>query len=108
MRLYHSTLMPLSDVIAKFTVAPARLLRLRDKGHLSAGADGDVTVIDTEREWTYDVKESASKSRNSPFDGWRLKGKARATIVGGEIAWEDSADGENSGCALPEAGARCV
>jgi dihydroorotase len=89
MRLYHSKLMPLSDVIAKFTAAPARLLRLSDKGHLGVGADGDLTVIDTEREWIYDVKESASKSRNSPFGGWRLKGKARATIVRGEVVWED-------------------
>jgi dihydroorotase len=48
-----------------------------------------LTLIDTEREWIYEVKESASKSRNSPFGGWRLKGKAKATIVRGRIAWED-------------------
>ena len=92
MRLYHTKLMPLADVIAKFTVGPARLLRLRDKGHLGVGADGDLTVIDHEREWVYDVKDSASKSRNSPFGGWRLKGKAAATIVRGKIVWEDRAD----------------
>src|SRR5208337_3267537 len=94
---YHSKLMPLADVIAKFTVGPARLLRLRDKGRLEAGADGDLTIIDTEREWDYVVKESASKSRNSPFGGWRLKGKARATIVGGQIVWEDSEGGGGLG-----------
>ena len=92
MRLYHTKLMPLTDVIAKFTAGPARLLRLRGKGHLGVGADGDLTIIDPEREWIYEVKDSASKSRNSPFDGWRLKGKAKATIVCGKIAWEDGED----------------
>jgi len=88
MQLYHARRMSLADLIGKFTIGPARLLRLGAKGHLSAGADGDVTVIDVDREWVYDVKESASKSRNSPFAGWRLKGQARATIVNGAIAWE--------------------
>jgi dihydroorotase len=99
MRLYHSKLMPLSDVIAKFTAGPARLLRLRDKGHLGIGADGDLTVIDTEREWVYDVKESASKSRNSPFGGWRMKGEAHATIVAGEVVWESA---NSSGVSVAE------
>jgi dihydroorotase len=89
MRLYHSGKMTLPDLIAKFTTGPARLLRLRDKGHLSIGADGDVTVIDVSRDWVFDVGASASKSRNSPFGGWRLKGKPIATIVGGNVAWAD-------------------
>jgi dihydroorotase len=105
MQLYQSKLMSLADVIAKFTVAPARLLRLRNKGHLSAGADGDLTVIDSDQEWTYDVGQSASKSRNSPFGGWRLKGKARATIVAGKIVWEDVGSGKELGCAPLPAGA---
>jgi dihydroorotase len=105
MRLYHSKRLPLADVIAKFTVGPARLLRLRDKGHLAPGADGDLTVIDPEREWSYDVEASASKSRNSPFGGWRLKGKARATIVRGQVAWEDSEGGGGVGGA-PTTGLR--
>jgi dihydroorotase len=87
--LYHSGRLPLLGLIAKFTVAPARLLRLRNKGSLSVGADGDLTIVDVNREWTFDVNESASKSRNSPFDGWRLKGKAAATIAGGLVAWAE-------------------
>jgi len=86
MQLHHSGLMPLSDVLAKFTVAPARLLRLR-KGTLSVGADADVTVIDLDKEWVWSAKETASKSKNSPFYGWPLKGKAAATIVGGSVVW---------------------
>jgi dihydroorotase len=89
MQLYHSKKMALPDVIAKFTTGPARLLRLRDKGHLGIGADGDLTVIDVGWEWVFDASASASKSRNSPFGGWRLKGKAAATIVNGTVAWAE-------------------
>jgi dihydroorotase len=89
MALYHSQRLSLSDVIAKFTVAPARLLRLPNKGSLRAGADGDVTIMEVDREWVFDVNGSASKSRNSPFGGWRLKGKAAATIAQGRIAWAE-------------------
>jgi dihydroorotase len=79
----------LSQLIEKLTVNPARLLSLQ-KGTLSVGADADVTIIDLERAWTYDVNESASKSRNSPFHGRKFQGKAIVTIVGGEIAWRES------------------
>jgi len=79
----------LSQLIEKFTVNPARLLSLQ-KGTLSAGADGDVTIIDPDPEWTYDVEQSASKARNSPFHGWKLKGRAVVTIVGGKIVWQEN------------------
>jgi dihydroorotase len=83
MQLYHSGRLGLVDVIAKFTTAPARLLRL-PKGTLSAGADADVTIFDPDKEWVFDKGSSASKSSNSPFYGWPLRGKATATIVGGK------------------------
>jgi dihydroorotase len=88
MQLVYSKRLGLPDLIAKFTVAPARLLGLA-KGNLSIGADADVTVFDPEREWVFDKTSSASKSGNSPFDGWRLKGKAIATIVGGRKVWAE-------------------
>jgi dihydroorotase len=88
MQLYHAKRLSLSDLIAKFTTGPARLLRL-SKGTLSVGADADVTLFDPERDWVFDKSASASKSINSPFYGWRLKGKAVATIVGGKKAWAD-------------------
>jgi dihydroorotase len=86
MQLHHSGLLSLPEVIAKYTTGPARLLRL-PKGTLSPGADADVTVIDLDREWVWSPNETASKSKNSPFYGWPLKGKAAATIVGGQVAW---------------------
>jgi dihydroorotase len=91
MQLYHSGRMSLSELIAKFTTAPARLLRL-PKGTLSVGADADLTVLDPDREWVFDKDARASKSFNSPFYGWPLRGKAVATIVGGKKAWIEKAE----------------
>jgi dihydroorotase len=86
MQLYHTQRLGLSELIGKFTVAPARLLRLT-KGTLSIGADADVTVFDPDREWVFSKEQTASKSLNSPFYGWKLKGKAVATIVDGKRIW---------------------
>jgi dihydroorotase len=86
MQLFHTQRLSLSDLIAKFTVNPAKLLRLA-KGTLSPGADADVTVIDPDCVWRFDKTTSASKATNSPYYGWKLKGKAVATIVGGKKVW---------------------
>jgi dihydroorotase len=72
------------DVIAKLTVNPARILGI-DKGTLRAGADADVTVIDPESEWTIDPARFRSKSRNCPFQGWKVKGRAHTVLVGGVV-----------------------
>lgn len=92
MQLYHSGRLGLRDIIAKFTVGPARLLRL-EKGTLSLGADADITVFDPDEEWVYARADSASKSRNSPFYDWLLRGKTVATVVAGKIVWQDEAFG---------------
>jgi dihydroorotase len=91
MQLFHNQRLSLPELIAKFTVNPAKLLRL-DKGTLTVGADADVTVFDPDREWRFDKTSTASKSVNSPFYGWSLRGKAVATIVGGKKAWVDDAN----------------
>lgn len=88
MRLHHSGRMSLIDLIARFTTGPARLLAL-NKGTLSVGSDGDVTVFDPSKDWIFQRESTASKSRNSPFYGWPLRGKAVATIVGGKIVWQE-------------------
>jgi dihydroorotase len=92
MQLYHTRRLGLAEVIAKYTIGPARLLGLT-KGTLGTGVDADVTVMDPNREWVFDKNGGASKSANSPFCGWRLKGRAIATIVGGEIAWMEEIAG---------------
>jgi dihydroorotase len=89
LELVRKKVLELRALVEKFTVNPARLLRL-SKGTLSVGADADVTVIDLQREWIYDVAQSASKSRNSPFHGWKLRGRATATVVKGEIVWREN------------------
>jgi dihydroorotase len=88
MQLYHTKRLSLESLIAKFTVAPARLLKL-EKGTLNIGADADITVFAPDREWVFERESTASKSINSPFYGWKLKGKAIATIVGGEKVWTE-------------------
>jgi dihydroorotase len=88
MQLVHTKRISLADMIAKFTVNPSRLLNL-DKGTLSVGADADVTVFDPDGEWIFRAEDSASKSKNSPFSGWKLKGKAVATIVSGKNVFSE-------------------
>src|SRR4051794_33436073 len=91
MQLFHSGKVSITDLIAKFTVAPARILRLQ-KGTLKPGADADVTIIDLNKEWVYEWDPKGSKSKNNPFHGWKLKGKAVATVVGGEMVWREEAN----------------
>jgi dihydroorotase len=74
-------------VIEMCTVEPARLLNLH-AGTLAVAAPADVTLIDPDLEWTVRVDEFQSLSRNSPFDGWRLKGRAVRTIVAGKTVWK--------------------
>jgi len=72
-------------IVDLLSAAPARLLSLTGKGTLVAGSDADVTVIDPATEWEFRPEEVLSKSRNSPFLGWKLRGRAVVTICGGKI-----------------------
>jgi dihydroorotase len=76
----------LARLIALYTAEPARLLKL-DRGTLSVGAPGDVTIIDPDLEWTFDKNKSVSLSHNTPFHGHTWKGRAVRTIVAGETVW---------------------
>jgi len=75
-----------SDMLAKLTINPAKLLNL-DKGTLTPGKDADVTVINPSLEWTVDKNQFQSLSRNTPFHGWELRGRATHTIVGGRVVY---------------------
>jgi dihydroorotase len=85
--LVEGGVLTLERAIARLTADPARIFGLA-KGTLSVGADADVTIVDPAREWVVDIAQSASKSRNSPFHGWKLRGQVLATIMGGKIVWE--------------------
>jgi dihydroorotase len=84
-QLVHSNRIPLLRMVELFTTGPARVLGKERK--LAPGEPADVTIFSLDRSWTYNVKQSASKSRNSPFDGRSFKGGPVATIVGGKFAY---------------------
>ncbi len=86
-RLYHSRRMTLPHLIKLLTQGPAQVLSLDGRGTLRPGSQGDVTIFSLDREWTYDVNRSPSKSRNTPFHGHAFKGGQVATIVAGKIVW---------------------
>jgi dihydroorotase len=73
-------------LIEMYTVNPARLLQI-DAGTLSSGRMADVTLINPDLEWTFDATLSQSLSRNTPFDRWKMKGRAVRTIVRGKTVW---------------------
>ena len=87
MRLHIAKRVPLQRIVELFTSGPARCFDLRGRGSLARGAIADVTIFDPKKKWTFDVAKSASKSKNTPFDGWQLTGKVMATIVGGQIVY---------------------
>ena len=74
-------------LIEMYTAEPAKLLKL-NAGTLSIGAPADVTLIDPVLEWTVRIDNFKSESRNSPFEGWKLKGGAVQTIVAGKTVWK--------------------
>ena len=86
-RLVHEGLISLERLVELCTVNPARIFKLTDRGTLRKGAWGDVTILDPDLQWTFDVARSKSKSRNTPFDGWTMRGAAVATIVAGRIVY---------------------
>ncbi len=86
MQLYHSGKMTLSQLLSKFTVNPAKILHL-EKGTLGVGRDADVTVLDPDLAWVFEKGSGGSKSLNSPFYGWPLRGRAVMTVVAGKVVW---------------------
>ena len=82
--LVHPGIITLTQAIELMSINPARILGLSG-GSLSIGKPADVTIIDLEKKWVVDPSLFASQGRNTPFKGWRLRGKAYATIVGGKV-----------------------
>jgi dihydroorotase len=88
--LVDAGILSLGEAIGKMSTAPARILNLPG-GRLEAGAPADITIFDPAAEWVVDPAKMRSRSRNTAFAGWELTGRAVATLVRGEIVYEDSA-----------------
>ncbi|MDR4506315.1 MAG: dihydroorotase [Candidatus Scalindua sp.] len=86
--LVRPGIISLKDAVLKMSTNPAKIFKIPGGG-LSPGMDADVTIIDMEKEWEVDANDFQSKSRNCPFDGWKLRGKAIMTIVAGRIVMRD-------------------
>ncbi|RLE04142.1 MAG: dihydroorotase [Candidatus Aminicenantes bacterium] len=86
-RLVQTKIITLNRLVELLSTNPARLLKLKNKGHLQVGADADLTLIQLQKKHTLDVSQFASQSRNCPFAGWSVKGRAVMTIVGGRIVY---------------------
>lgn len=87
LKLVREGALGLERALHALTAAPALILRL-DKGHLGEGADADITIIDPDLEFEFDPTRFYSKSRNTPFGGWKLRGRAVGTIVGGRTVFD--------------------
>jgi dihydroorotase len=84
--LYHKKTMKLRDVIAAMTYKPADIIHV-NAGRLKKGAPADLTLIDLDHDWALDPESFVSKSQNSPFEDWKVKGRAVRTVVGGETVY---------------------
>src|SRR5262249_16681101 len=85
--LIETNLLSWPQLVEKLTVNPARVLGI-DRGTLRPGAVADVTVLDPQARGTIDPAQFRSKSRNSPFAGWEVRGRADTVIVGGAIKFQ--------------------
>jgi dihydroorotase len=92
-KLIEPNVLDWSTALAKMTINPARILGIdATKGTLRVGADADITVIDPDHAWTVDPEKFHSKSANTPFAGWKLRGRADTVIVGGRVKYRAPAE----------------
>ncbi|MCP9465703.1 MAG: dihydroorotase [Nitrospira sp.] len=84
--LVEEGVLSLEQAVTKLTAAPAAAFGL-PKGTLAVGADADVTLVDPSAQWEVDPSLFRSKSRNTPFAGWKVKGRVQMTIVGGRVVY---------------------
>ncbi len=86
--MVEEKVLSLNDLVRKMSLVPAEILKI-DRGHLSEGAWADVTVFDPKTEWTVEKDKFESKSKNSPFLGWKMKGRATEVICEGRIVLKE-------------------
>jgi dihydroorotase len=90
LRVCREADIPPATLVRALAVNPARILGVAG-GSLAAGAAADVTIIDPEQRWQVEPANLCSKSRNTPFAGWQMTGRARCTVVGGRVVWRAEA-----------------
>jgi dihydroorotase len=88
LRLIDEGIVSLPELVAKLTAQPAKILGVQ-KGTLSPGREADISVVDPSQGFTVDVSTFKSKSKNSPFDGWDVRGKVFSTLVKGKVIYEN-------------------
>ena len=86
-RLVNEGVISLERLVELCSTNPARIFNLEERGTLRAGSRADLTILDPELAWTFDVSRSKSKSRNTPFDGYTFRGGTVATLVAGRIVY---------------------
>jgi dihydroorotase len=90
MSLVHQGEIRLTQLISKLTCEPAKVIdRNGELGTLKAGAPANITIFDPDREWIVDSRNFASKGKNTPYDGYKFKGKVMATISRGKLVYTD-------------------
>jgi dihydroorotase len=92
-KLVHAGIISLERLVELCSINPAKIFGLQDRGTLRRGSWGDVTIFDPELEWTFDSERSRSRSRNTPFDGWTIRGAVVATVVGGRVVYKREQSG---------------
>lgn len=89
LNLVEEKALTLSQAVEKLTLAPARIFNL-DKGSLGTGKDADIVIFDPQAQYTVDTSQFKSRSKNSPFHGWKVKGRVVHTLVNGKIVFSNA------------------
>ncbi|MGA7423204.1 MAG: dihydroorotase [Candidatus Sulfotelmatobacter sp.] len=89
-KLHREHKIPLTRIVELFSAGPARVFGLRGRGSLARGNFADVTIFNPKKRWTFEASKSRSLSRNTPFDGWQFTGKVVATVVGGQVVYQEN------------------
>ena len=86
LQLVDEGVLTVNEMVLKMSVKPAKLLNI-DKGNLSIGAVADIAVIAPHETWVVNPAQLKSKGKNTPFEGWKMKGRVSVTIVGGKVVY---------------------
>lgn len=89
LKLFHDGKISLLELFKKMTCAPADVIRQKNRGRIQKDCIADFALIDLNHEWTINPQKLNSKSKNTPFGGWNVKGKVRKTFFGGELVFQD-------------------